>query len=181
MIWPCLRGSGVRFSKVLKTFRARKAIRKLRPAYSVKPVFLYVVKRIEIKITAKFSAWRRLCFGDGKRIMSPEEFQYFWETGPWSSGWVLRKASSDCCFNSLSWSSLQSSVKSLLTWLLLSFLKHQGVTIGRTQSMEKFHPLSFKFIFFFVLILFQILDMVKPKVEGTVGFLYRQCGICVAQ
>ena len=64
---------GARFSKVPKTFRARKAIRrKLRPAYSVKLVFSYVVKGIKIKITAKFCASRRLRFEDTKRIMSPE-------------------------------------------------------------------------------------------------------------
>ena len=62
---------GARFSKVPKTFRARKAI-KLRPAYSVKLVFSCVVKGIKIKITAKFCASRRLSFEDTKRIMSPE-------------------------------------------------------------------------------------------------------------
>ena len=45
---------------------------KLRPAYSVKLVFSYVVKGIKIKITAKFRASRRLRFEDTKRIMSPE-------------------------------------------------------------------------------------------------------------
>ena len=41
---------------------------KLRPAYSVKLVFSYVVKGIKIKITAKFQATRRLRFEDTKRI-----------------------------------------------------------------------------------------------------------------
>ena len=45
---------------------------KLRPAYSLKLVFLYVVKRIKIKITATFVASRRLRLEDTKRIMSPE-------------------------------------------------------------------------------------------------------------
>ena len=45
---------------------------KVRPAYSVKLVFSYVVKGIKIKITAKFSVSRRLHFEDTKRIMSPE-------------------------------------------------------------------------------------------------------------
>ena len=45
---------------------------KLRPAYSVKLVFSYVVKGIKIKIIAKFRASRRLRFEDTKRIMSPE-------------------------------------------------------------------------------------------------------------
>ena len=41
-------------------------------AYSVKLVFSYIVKGIKIKITSKFRASRRPCFGDSKRIMSPE-------------------------------------------------------------------------------------------------------------
>ena len=45
---------------------------KVRPAYSVKLVFSYVVKGIKTKITAKFCASRRLRFEDTKRIMSPE-------------------------------------------------------------------------------------------------------------
>ena len=45
---------------------------KLRPAYSAKLVFSYVVKGIKMKITAKFRASRRLTFEDTKRIMSPE-------------------------------------------------------------------------------------------------------------
>jgi len=45
---------------------------KLLPAYSVKLIFLYIVKGTKIKITAKFRASRRLCFEDTKRIMSPE-------------------------------------------------------------------------------------------------------------
>ena len=49
-----------------------KAFVKIRPAYSVEPVFSYVVKGIKIKITAKFRASRRLRFEDTKRIMSPE-------------------------------------------------------------------------------------------------------------
>ena len=64
--------TGTSFSKVPRTFRARKAIRKLRPAYSVKLVFSYVVKGIKIKITTKFRASRRLRFKDTKGIMSPE-------------------------------------------------------------------------------------------------------------
>ena len=62
---------GARFSEVPKTFRARKAIRKLRPAHSVKLVFSYVVKGLKIKISAKFRASRPIRFEDAKRIMSP--------------------------------------------------------------------------------------------------------------
>ena len=83
------RRAGARFSKVPKTFRARKLFGpekpfvKLRPAYSVKLVFSYVVKGIKIKITAKFCASRRLHFEDNRRIMAPEKFRDFRETGPW--------------------------------------------------------------------------------------------------
>ena len=72
MISEISRSPGARFSKVPRTFRARKPFVKLRPAHSVKLVFSYVVKGIKIKITAKFRASRRLHFEDTKRIMSPD-------------------------------------------------------------------------------------------------------------
>ena len=53
-------------------FGPEKPFVKLRPAYSIKLVYSYVVKGIKIKITAKFHASRRLRFEDTKRIMSPE-------------------------------------------------------------------------------------------------------------
>ena len=55
---------------------------KLRPAYSVKQVFLYVVKGINIKITAKFCDMEHFRFEDTKIIMLPEKFRVFRETGP---------------------------------------------------------------------------------------------------
>ena len=58
--------------KSRELFGPEKPVVKLRPAYSVKLVFLYVVKGIKIKITAKFRASRRLRFEDTKRIVSPE-------------------------------------------------------------------------------------------------------------
>ena len=58
--------------KFRKLFGPEKLFVKLRPAYSAKLVFSYVVKGIKIKITAKFRASRRLTFEDTKRIMSPE-------------------------------------------------------------------------------------------------------------
>ena len=85
--------------KSRKLFRPEKPFVKLRPAYSVKLVFSYVVKGIKIKITAKFRASRRLRFEDTKRIMSPEKFRDFRETGPrverlsekWTVGWEAKK------------------------------------------------------------------------------------------
>ena len=66
--WP-----GARFSKVPKTFRARKAIRKAPTCLFCKAgLFICCVKGIKKKITAKFRASRRLSFEDTKRIMSPE-------------------------------------------------------------------------------------------------------------
>ena len=53
-------------------FGPEKPFVKLRPAFSGKLVFSYVVKGIKIKITAKFRASRLLRFEDTKRIMSPE-------------------------------------------------------------------------------------------------------------
>ena len=58
----------------------------VRPAYSVKLVFSYVVKGIKTKITAKFRASRRLRFEDTKRIMSreirPKSFGTFEKQAP---------------------------------------------------------------------------------------------------
>ena len=65
-----------------KLFRPEKPFVKLRPAYCVKLVFSCVVKEIKIKIKAKFRSLRRLRFEDTKRIMSPEMFRDFRETGP---------------------------------------------------------------------------------------------------
>ena len=58
--------------KSRELFGPEKPFVKLRPAFSVKLVFSYVVKGIKIKITARFRASRRLRFEDTKRIMSPE-------------------------------------------------------------------------------------------------------------
>ena len=52
--------------------RPEKPFVKLRPAYSVKLVFSYVVKGIKVKITAKFRDTGHLRFEDTKRTMSPE-------------------------------------------------------------------------------------------------------------
>ena len=67
-----------------KLFGPEKAFVKLRSAYSVKLVFSYVVKGWKVKITVKFRASRRLRLEDTKRIMSPEKFRDFRETGSWS-------------------------------------------------------------------------------------------------
>ena len=65
-------GQGPVSRKSRELFGPEKPFVKLRPAYSVKLVFLYVVKGIKIKITAKFRASRRLRLEDTKKIMSPE-------------------------------------------------------------------------------------------------------------
>ena len=65
-----IQGSVSRKSREL--FGPEKPFVKVRPAYSVKLVFSYVVKGIKIKLTAKFRASRRFRFEDTKRIMSPE-------------------------------------------------------------------------------------------------------------
>ena len=65
-------GLGPVSRKPRKLFGPEKPFVKLWPAYSVNLVFLYVVKGIKIKITAKFRASRRLSFEDTKRILSPE-------------------------------------------------------------------------------------------------------------
>jgi len=68
--------------KTRKLYGPEKPFVKLRPAYSVKLVFLYVVKGIKIKITATFCDTEQFRFEDTKRIISPEKFRVFRETGP---------------------------------------------------------------------------------------------------
>ena len=76
--------------KTRKLYGQEKPFVKLRPAYSVKLVFLYVVKGIKIKITAKFCDTEHFRFEDTKRIVSPEKFRVFRETGPWAFGRLRR-------------------------------------------------------------------------------------------
>ena len=66
------RAQGPVSRKSRELFGPEKPLVKLQLAYSEKLVFLYVVKGIKIKITAKFRASIRLRFEDTKRIMSPE-------------------------------------------------------------------------------------------------------------
>ena len=66
------RGQGPVSRKSRKLFGPEKPFVKLRPAYSVKLVFSYLVKRIKTKITAKFRASRCFRFEDTKRVMSSE-------------------------------------------------------------------------------------------------------------
>ena len=69
-----------------------KPLVKLRPAYSVKLVFSYVVKGVKVKITAKFRDTGVLRFEDTKRIMSPEKIRAFRETSAWPDllkAWLL--------------------------------------------------------------------------------------------
>jgi len=58
--------------KSRKLFGPEKPFVNLRLAYSMKVVFSYFAKRINITITSKFRASRRICFEDTKRIMAPE-------------------------------------------------------------------------------------------------------------
>ena len=72
--------------KSRELFGPEKPFVKLRPVYSVKLVFSYVVKGIKIIIKEKFRASRRLRFEDTKRIMSqeirPESFGTFEKQAP---------------------------------------------------------------------------------------------------
>ena len=67
---PSVRGAVSRNSR--KLFGPEKPFVKLRPVYSVKLVFSYVVKGVKPKVTAKFRASRRLRVKDTRRIMLPE-------------------------------------------------------------------------------------------------------------
>ena len=70
--------------KTRKLNGPEKPFVKLRLAYSVKLVFLYVVKGIKIKITANFCDTEHFRFEDTKRNMSPEKFRVLRETGTWT-------------------------------------------------------------------------------------------------
>ena len=64
---------GARFSKVPRTFGARKAIPKTPSSLFCKSVFFsYIVKGIKIKITARFCDSKCLRFEDTKSIMTAE-------------------------------------------------------------------------------------------------------------
>ena len=67
--------------KSQKLFGSEKPSAKLRPACSVKLVFPHDVMGSKIKITVQFRVLERLRFQDTKRIMSPEKFRDFRETG----------------------------------------------------------------------------------------------------
>ena len=69
--------------KSRKLFGSEKPSVKLQPACSVKLVFSHDVKGRKSKITVKFRVLERFRFQDTKRIMSPEKFREFRETGPW--------------------------------------------------------------------------------------------------
>ena len=70
------------FQLTRKLYEPEKPLIKLRPAYSVKLVLSYVVKAIEIKITAKFRDTEHLRFEDTKRIMSPIKVSGLSRNGP---------------------------------------------------------------------------------------------------
>ena len=70
--------------KQRELFGPEKPFIQLRPTYSVKLVFSYVVKGIKFKMTAKIRDTEHLRFEHPKRIMSAENFRDFRETGRWS-------------------------------------------------------------------------------------------------
>ena len=84
MHMQCNSGQGPVSRKFRKLCGPEKSFVKLRPAYSVKLVFLHVIQGIKIK-TAKFCASRRLLFEDTKRIITrnaPEKSSGLWRNGP---------------------------------------------------------------------------------------------------
>ena len=108
-----------------------KPFLKLRPPYSVKPVFSYVVKGIKIKITAKFPASRRLRFEDTKRIMSreirPKSFGSFEKRAP---GLIFQQGGED------EW---KEACLSLYVFQLMKVKEYKSPSI---YPMEKFIHLS---------------------------------------
>ena len=86
----CYRDQGPVSRTSRELFGPEKPFVMLRSAYAIKLVFLYVVKGIKIKITAKFHASRHLRFQDTKRIVSPE-------IHPKSFGTFDKRASGPSC------------------------------------------------------------------------------------
>ena len=66
----CLKGNCARYSKVPKTFRDRKAIRKTPTCLFCNACLSYAVNRIKIKVTVKFHASRRLRFEGTKNYVA---------------------------------------------------------------------------------------------------------------
>ena len=110
---PGIEPQGPVSRKSRELFGPEKPVVKLRPAYSVKLVFSYVVKGIKIKITAKFRASGRLRFEDTKRIMSPEirpkSFGTFEKQAPGHIGALTSTPSLLHCWTTLS--SISTSFK----------------------------------------------------------------------
>ena len=71
--------------KSRKLFGPEKPFVKLRSAYSVKLVFSYVVKGIQIQIYAKFRSSKQRRFEEIYVTRNaPEKFRDLRETGPWA-------------------------------------------------------------------------------------------------
>lgn len=84
-----------RFPKAPKTFRAWKTYRKTPTCIFCKvDLFIFCIKEIKIKTTAKFRTSRRLRSEDKRRIMSPEKFWDFRETGKATGKTTGRQATS---------------------------------------------------------------------------------------
>ena len=90
-IRPRAAGPGARFSKVPRTFRARKAIRKTTTYLFCKAGLLIRCKRNKNKNNCKVSCLETLSFWRYKENYvtrnTPEKFRDFRETGPRPSGW----------------------------------------------------------------------------------------------
>ena len=107
--------SGARFSKVPKTFRARKVIPKTPTSLFCKAGFFSICCKGNKKITSKFRASRRLRFEDTKRIMSPEirpkSFGIFEKRAPGMNTWIVRIHAELTLPKSLTWYSIGAKGK----------------------------------------------------------------------
>ena len=131
---PLPTGLGPVSGKSRKPLGPEKPFVKLRPANSGKLVFSCVVKGIEIKITAKFRASRRLRFEDTKKNYvtrnAPEKFQDFRETGPW---YVLNKS---LVFN-FSWDPCNRFFVLLLNLLFLNIFSNSRLERQMASGFRK--------------------------------------------
>jgi len=120
------RGTGARFSKVLKTFRGRKAIRKTPTCLFCKAGLFICCKGNISKNNCKVSCLETSSFRRYKENYvprnTPEKFRDFRETGPWSSGEITRLTSM--------WTGLKSALETIYGLRLLVLYSTEGFSSG---------------------------------------------------
>ena len=129
--------------KTRKRNEPEKPFVKLRPAYSVKLFFSYVVKGIKLKITAEFRDTAHIRFEDTKGIISPEKFRDPEQTTPDLCSFLLTCSDSaeldKCALDVLTrWRDKEDSDASMAS------LEKALTEIGRENILEDFKRLAYR-------------------------------------